>query len=255
MPLIIGEDKIKSIYVGDNKIAKAYKGNDLVYTAETKKPSRLPDGYTEIEYLEIANSAAKLPLTNKSIRSESVVDGIVGLSDTAIWDAYRSYILGCYISSSSYAAMKISQVYYNGEYFPNIVLYCGKSTNNVSNPYFPVPFKTDFKIDLSNSSSKTIQIGDNSAKAVWTNTSQSYFITLGNYNKDYNDYAGVGGRIYYLKASNSYWNNPSSVNYKYFNYELVPCITSDGKIGMYDLTNNESFLTENTMYFKAGPKI
>lgn len=49
----IGDAKIKSLYLGDAKIKKAFIGEDLIF-GETK-PSRLPEGYTEVEYIQFDN--------------------------------------------------------------------------------------------------------------------------------------------------------------------------------------------------------
>lgn len=49
--LKLGELKISGMFVGDTKIKKAFLGTELVY--EGAKPSRLPKGYTEVEYIDI----------------------------------------------------------------------------------------------------------------------------------------------------------------------------------------------------------
>lgn len=49
----IGDAKIKSLYLGDAKIKKAFIGEDLIFGEA--KPSRLPEGYTEVEYIQFDN--------------------------------------------------------------------------------------------------------------------------------------------------------------------------------------------------------
>jgi len=51
MPIKFGTTSISSIYKGNTKIVKIYKGLDLVYQS-----SLLPSGYTELEYLESTGS-------------------------------------------------------------------------------------------------------------------------------------------------------------------------------------------------------
>ena len=41
---------ISALYLGETKIKRAYLGETLVF--EGSKPSRLPEGYTEVEYIE-----------------------------------------------------------------------------------------------------------------------------------------------------------------------------------------------------------
>ena len=45
-----GVRQIAGLYAGETKITKAYWGEDLIFGVE--KPSRLPEGYTELEYVE-----------------------------------------------------------------------------------------------------------------------------------------------------------------------------------------------------------
>lgn len=50
----IGDAKIKSLYLGGAKIKKDFIGEDLIF-GETK-PSRLPEGYTEVEYIHLSGA-------------------------------------------------------------------------------------------------------------------------------------------------------------------------------------------------------
>lgn len=52
MGIKIGADVIQALYIGEQKIVKAYAGEELVFTAKNAAPSRLPAGYTEVEYIE-----------------------------------------------------------------------------------------------------------------------------------------------------------------------------------------------------------
>lgn len=240
MPLIIGEDKIKSIYVGDKKIAKVYKGSDLVYTAE-KKPSRLPDGYTEVKYIEIISSSSKLNFTNKSIRSNSLFTCNFSISQKP---STGSYVLNCYISSSSYIQLYVSNSLSIGGY-------CGNGSSNeayYSNATLGTIYT--FKIDLTTSSNKKVYINDKYSPAVWSNTSYSKYLNIGA-----NSSTGslIGGRIYHMQASCSTYTEGNAY-YPYFNWELVPCVHDDGRVGLYDITNNTPFLASAT-YFSAGPEV
>lgn len=48
--LKLGTQDISALYLGETKIKRAYLGESLVF--EGSKPSRLPEGYTEVEYIE-----------------------------------------------------------------------------------------------------------------------------------------------------------------------------------------------------------
>lgn len=51
--LKLGEQNVKELYLGEQEIKKAYLGEELMFSAA--KPSRLPDGYTEVEYISNPN--------------------------------------------------------------------------------------------------------------------------------------------------------------------------------------------------------
>lgn len=58
MSVKIGSEAIKSLYVGEQKIVKAYVGENLVFSSV--KPSRLPAGYTELEYVQVGPNNSTL---------------------------------------------------------------------------------------------------------------------------------------------------------------------------------------------------
>lgn len=58
MSLKIGSGAINALYVGTQKISKAYVEEDLVFSAV--KPLRLPAGYTEVEYVQVGPNNSTL---------------------------------------------------------------------------------------------------------------------------------------------------------------------------------------------------
>lgn len=52
----LGEQEIKELYLGGVKVERAYLGETVVFTAD--KPSRLPDGYTEVEYISFSKGGS-----------------------------------------------------------------------------------------------------------------------------------------------------------------------------------------------------
>jgi len=51
--LSIGANKIKALYLGENEIQRAYLGGNLIF--KKSKPSRLPERYTEVQYISNPN--------------------------------------------------------------------------------------------------------------------------------------------------------------------------------------------------------
>lgn len=252
MPMIIGEDKIKDIYVGDNKIAKIYKSNELVYTSKIKKPSRLPEGYTEVEYIEINSTGSVLDLTDRSIRSNAKFHGVFSISNEYEYSSYllNSGILSCTKYNTSYIILGISSD-------TDIRAQCGTTSNIVLLEYSDLerPVIFTFALDLTLSTKHLyLSYGDQiseeykSEKAVWGNT-LTRSIRLGKPDSSISSgNAAEGCRIHYLKSECT----TSGSNY---NWELIPCIQdSDGQVGMYDIKNKKSFLA-SSVYFTAGPAV
>lgn len=228
-------------FAGDYGVANEFASRILAL--QGKKPSRLPDGYTEVEYIEITYESSALPLTNRAIRSNSYFEGQFGA--TQIPTANR-YLLNCLVSSTSYIQLVRLK---SG----NITGYCGYGSNsNFAGVSTTSPkFTFTFKLDLKTSSAKKVYVNSYSGTAVWSNTSYSTYLTIG---QDVTSRkALIGGRVYHMQASCSTYI-AGNANYPYFNWELVPCVRDDGRIGMYDLTNNTAFLASAT-YFSAGPEV
>ena len=53
--LKMGAQNITGLYVGETKIKKAYLGEALIFSAGMN-PSRLPEGYTEVKYIQIGEN-------------------------------------------------------------------------------------------------------------------------------------------------------------------------------------------------------
>ena len=215
---------------------------DRILALESKKPSRLPAGYTEVEYIETTSENATLPLTYKAIRSNSKFEGTFGATEKP---SATRYLLKCTISTTSYIDLRISS---SGM----VTGYCGYASNNnyASNKFYSFPNTFTFKIDLTGSLKK-VYLNSSSGTAVWSNTSYNNYLTLGKTGSS--SKALVGMRVYSMKASCSTYSAGDS-NYPYFNWELIPCMTDDGKIGLYDVTNDTSFLASAT-YWSAGPAV
>lgn len=52
----LGTTKLGKMYLGDTEIGKAYLGSNLVFQKGGVTPSRLPAGYTELQYVTFNNS-------------------------------------------------------------------------------------------------------------------------------------------------------------------------------------------------------
>lgn len=72
--LKLGNQGIKALYVGGQKIAKAYVGEELVYKPPAKPSHNLPAEYTELEYIQLGpNVTTSFYHTVGSLRKDSVL--------------------------------------------------------------------------------------------------------------------------------------------------------------------------------------
>lgn len=192
----------------------------------TEQPSRLPEGYTEVEWIQNANTSSYID-TKKSLNSSeftlefSLPDGpkagcYVFYTTGGYW---RDLQVSSYVNRLSWLADYVSASSYN--YY---TVYNNLSTEKV-------------KIT---GSGKTVNVNG-------TVTTMNYANYTGNIIFPVNSSRNSQiVRIYYFKCE-----SPSSG--AYCNFELIPCINPQGIVGLYDLTNNAFIAPTGT--FTAGPAV
>lgn len=226
MPLIIGEDKIKSIYVGDQKISKAYGADELVFI-ESSGGHKLPDGYTEVEYL--ANDTShnpyfKMPGTASAVKMEIKLE----FSRIAYSTSYAG-IFGYMSTTTSGYALIVSHSklrHLNGSTARDLVNSIQQDT-----PYAIVFDAVNHIFEVNGN------IIAYNPLITWK-YSDNYIFSNGK-----TPYYGV--RIYFVKM----WDADNNIV-----LEFVPCINSSGVAGMYDLVGKKMY-TPVTSSFITGQTI
>lgn len=221
MSIFVGADQIKSLYVGAEKIVKAYVGETLVFSAENAAPSRLPAGYTEVEYIQNNNTNSYIK-TERSIYA-SDFELIVSLP-------YGAPTSTQFIFESTGSRMIISR---NKISFWGDTIASGKFYN----------IYTAVGTDKINISIKGNILTVNDISTTTDQKSYATNIIIPATSSIYNQII----RFYYAKGEIS--ENTDKAN----NFELIPCINQSGIAGLYDLLNSEFIVPTGT--FTAGPAV
>ncbi len=234
--LKLGEQEIKGLYLGEQKIQKAYLGDKLVFGAE-KKPSRLPEGYTEVEYIQSSGGACIN--TNISPYSFYIMDMDVEILETT--STYSRYVFYAYYQKTS------TSKYFCHLYVKTSGGFVGLLGNYSSAPNYTVssdstPRKTKISI---NRSTKQFFVG--SDKYTYTNgTMVSAVPGIKLLNSSLTSAtSGLDAKLYSVKAD----KNGTPVA------DLVPCINPSGAVGLYDLVGAKFYGNAGTGKLTAGPAV
>ena len=223
---------ISGVYVGSTQYSSIYYGSNLIWP--TAAPSRLPAGYTELEYIQASGSQyidLNIQLyatlnTNYDIaikfnadtnNSNQATMFCCQDSDTSPWP-------GTFIRTRNTDNAIIGR-YIGGTAKDNKI---GTTSNIIELPVKTSPNKNVTNLNNNNS---THQYGTAlfCAFSGGTNTPARY----------------CKGKLYYFKL----FVNGSLVR------DMVPCKNSNNVVGLYDLANNTFYSSPNGNAFTAGPAI
>lgn len=238
--LNLGDSKISALYVGTEKIKSAYVGNELVFGGSGDggevKPSRLPAGYTEVEYISNGKNSStnyrpyfKMPNTTSAVKMEIKLEfGNVNTSYS------YSGILG-YMSSAT-EGYTLSVYAGDLQYLSNTVVRSLQSGVSTLTPYTIVFDYTNSRFEV-NGSAVSYPTG------TYWRTNSNYLFTNGRG-------SCIDLRIQSLKM----WNANGDLV-----LEFVPCVNPSGIAGMYDTIGKKFYAKENsisTAYdFTPGPAV
>lgn len=226
--LKIGAKNITGLYVGEEKITKAYLGADLVFSA--KKPSRLPEGYAELEYIQNADYTSYIS-PGKTLHFGS--DFVFTFSATEIHTSRdQTYIHAAdnFFLQIKYLDKSISWAIKSGSTWSYATIY----QNTQANAKITVSYTyADGAVDV-NGTKTTVSYPRGTPSLPSTIKSK---------------YSSPIARFYYFKGKSSTY--PDS---NVYNFELIPCINPSGIVGLYDLTNS-TFIGPTNGTFIAGPAV
>ena len=222
--LRLGEQEISGLHMGGSKINKAYLGESVVFGAE--KPSRLPDGYTEVEYIQSDGGAAILTgivpaAGNLDLRV------FMDMELTAIASVGYSYF-GCYYAAASgkpnggvsiFRHASSGALYVRSSYNVN-----GAPTNMIA-----ATDEIGRKEVVVDGPGKTAKVGEHEVQL------SNVYVLI----------AGCIGRLYSCQIEKS------GIRVR----DYVPCIDPNGKAGAYDLVDGKFYGSATSTAFTPGSSV
>ncbi|MCI8810394.1 MAG: hypothetical protein HFF84_09770 [Oscillibacter sp.] len=260
--ITIGEGEISTLYLGDTKIKRAYVGNALVFEGE-KKPSRLPEGYTELQYIGNPNLAyiQNFGMTSSYLNSYKMELDIEIMDDTEAGTICGTYNYAYYFPNSS-SSTRVQSAYSNSILYSLssssfTLQYSGSSTSTGGIKSIKLAAKIGRnKIFVDSANRKFIvneDEGDMTASAtpgtkspvpcLFARNNVTQTATGGTVKTTYGN-GPVNIRFYSLK-----FYKPTGELYR----EYVPCRReSDGAVGLFLMETNGFYTNSGTAVFEAG---
>lgn len=246
--LKVGSTGIKSVYVGGQKIKKAYVGNALVF--EEAKPSRLPAGYTEVEYIQKPAAtgyyfnipACSMDVTKITLDME-LLSSLGGMTSDQ-----------CFFGSASYTS-SVNRTYYFGV--------TGQSSAGIQTAVSSIPGSFTTITKTVTVPSRMVMTMDSASKTVSCNSSK---ITLSSISSSalsrFKNKMGIFNTALLNTSATAYPLGSSARIYSFTRQgsggqlanNLVPCINPSGTVGLYDLASS-AFISPAAGKFTAGPAV
>lgn len=250
--LRLGEQNVKGLYMGEQEVKKAYLGDKLVF--EGAKPSRLPDGYTELQFVKNPNLGYIIlntlnPVYTKTWFAEIKVE--LTVSDVAVSGDVN--LMGSYIrySGNYWCASLISYSnYYKGYQILQGQTSASSSQNKNISVYVVENRVNKVTITVDRPITQSFYVNDTqrliSAAYITPTNNLRDPVILGSYGK-------VGGTtpigysyaFYGLKA---YDTTDQLVS------DIVPAMKSDGTVGLFDIVTSV-FSSPPNAVLVAGPAV
>ncbi len=226
--LTVGSQEISQANVGSQKIASAYVGSNLVFQEST---SRLPAGYTEVEYTQVG-SLDKVKLRSFSSSKQVIMD----------------------VQPLSYAKSNEYLFYTNVHLSTGYVFFYMQResatsasitiTNMLVKSGIPVSNNGRITIDI-NLPKNIVKIGGNSYSTSAYSKYAYGSLVLGYGNTPSDSFPTAPAKWYSVKV----YNGTELEN------DYVPCKDPSGNIGMYDLITSTFKKGTNGGGLTAGPAV
>lgn len=234
--LKLGTQGITALRLGDQEIKKAYLGDALVFGAEAA-PSRLPEGYTEVEYIQTIDLSYFLTGIKPQAELRIVMD-VEPIKDGTAYGTQKRYLFYSYAKSPT--------LYYYCTVFWNqsgvsaqMGLYGGTTYSTViDNNKAARRMLVEFDYP-----SKTVSVNEKSASmpsnGVYSSMPEIKLMSSGTAAYSLN------GKFYSCKM----YLNDDSIR------DFVPCIDPSGAVGLYDLVDGKFYGNSGTGTLEAGPAV
>lgn len=217
----LGAQEIKELYLGGVKVERAYLGETVVFTAD--KPSRLPDGYTEVEYISFAKGGS----INSGLYPYFSSGRYVFDAEFGAFSAISRFLgsdSNTTVSPSKHFSVRsqgVTQIMYMYNYGTGTYANVGTTKGRLLIDWdFP-----NGELHFGGTTISTTPISGTTSKPV-------YF-----------EVPATGGKMYsaQIYASGA------------IKRDFVPCINPSGVVGMYDTVNSKFYTPTQTA--AAGPAV
>lgn len=235
--LKLGTQNISALYLGGQKIGRAYLGETPVL--EEKKTSRLPEGYTEVEYITLPaenGSRVYFPMETNVICNKDRIYYKVKprkkITSTASTAIRQLLFMTSKISSNTFI-IRLSLVA-EGVYFM-LNTYSGSNPVKMETEKVILEFDIDFQNGV-----YTV----NGNKMSGTRSSNS-----------------IGSEMRYIGGSPTTWTFHGDI-YQLTHYrngeilrDYIPCVSPEGVVGFYELTLQKFISNSASGEVTAGPAV
>lgn len=222
--LKLGKQNIKGLYLGEQEVKKVYLGDKLVFSAA--KSSRLPEGYTEVQYINF-QKISKFYLSTGfkfDFSTSKIVLDVQG---------YRGATTG---NSTMLGASSKTGF--------NVTAYIVYSTNR----FWFEAGSTRLDTNLAGGNRYTITFDGPSKKVLYSNNlERSFSFSAGNGESEEIVFGSQTGQCAYMNVySMQAYDNDVLVR------DYISCISPDGTPGLYDSVNR-NFIGSKSL--NAGPTV
>lgn len=226
--ICIGDKNVKKSYWGGKAIKKAYLGDKLLLRAASK----LPDGYTELQYIESSGTqyVRTSVLCSKTLRIDMSVD-LTSVNSTF------QYLFGVNENTgSANIGIRFGYSTSYGRFF-----YGSKSFNTIS---AMTPGRHKISLDginlIAEFDDEILPLEDSNL----TSNVMKYPMYLFGY---LSIGKGISARSKIKMYSCQIFDNGALVG------DFVPCTDPSGEVGLYDLVGKSFYSSNSTTPFSAGP--
>lgn len=223
------------IMLGTTEATKMYIGDTLMWQAQTIPVSRLPQGYTELEYISSTQSGGQYIDLNIKIYE---------VANTTFDIAIKFKLIGAGQDSTTQATIFGCQK----DVSPYPGIFIRKYNNSVTGRYVGANIKDRtigqvgniIELPEQTSPNKNVYTSVGTSTHTWGTSLFCYFNNGSN-----NPARFAEADIYYFKL----FVNGTLVR------DMVPCKDSNNVVGMYDVVNNTFYTSPNGAAFVAGPEV
>lgn len=252
----LGTQEVKGLYLGGEKVERAYLGADMVFGGTT--PPRLPEGYAEVKYIDFdGNARINVNISKSWPRYKTVVT----------LELLPNSVPGCFFGTSEFQRVNVTGVGQKTYVSRQSLEYDGTNVN-ITSSYSQYGGDSEVAASIPAVAGKMAVLCDSGGNIFSVNGKTAPFsakyggyslptVQLGCRSHKSKD------RFDYATTTTSYLEMMAFRFYEFVSYNadgtvlshIVPCIRkSDGKAGVF-LLQSGSFLTAAAGSIAAGPEL